>query len=1049
LGGEAPCYELQNMAWLARQHISQITLGAIDLLRTRRAWLILAGLVVCVYAVSVVTYVELAPDLGLRSAFSTTLKASPSRRMYHPDPPHDPMPQSGDEVVQVGSLRIQTWPELLAAPRLINDQIANLNGGDLSQIGVKQEFVDGEEVTSVRVKFRREAQGSEPLTLEGWCELGPLPLEDMLPTVLWFFVKLALFAVGALVFWKRPSEPTAAQFFLLCIVTLGAYIGGYHWSHIAPVPPLVVGFMIFGVLLPVVSLHFYLIFPRPKQFLTRHAGWTLLAMYGPPVGFLLAILTLYLRVRFLFIGHAEAEEVNGALDMLRDVTYVYLGVAATWYLLSIAALVHSFRTITDPMEHNQVKWILFGASVALLPIGYSFYLAMWEPDEFGAGAATWPMFAASVCLTAAFAVSITRYRLMELDKLISSGASYFFVSFLAGLVHYTVALAMTLVVYQQFVDHGPKFTDTLAVALTVLVLMLVLDVARGRLRRALDRRFSRERSQLEATLQRMGQAVGRLVDPPTVAQQLLQATTELLGVMRGAVYLRQKEPPHYKLVGYVGSPPVQTELALEQPLIETLQRQGSVAIWPGAGITPTAAQRQLQLMGVELAHALAHEGRLLGILILGPKDRSPFLADDLNVLAAFGQVTVLALENSLGHQTIEQLNRDLQAKVEKISEQQRRIMALQTQLRRRAGTDGRWLPGIKVKSESPSSTHTDNGAAAGISGSSPVPHAVGIVGTSPHLRHVLHLIRKVAANDKTVVLIRGESGTGKELLAQAVHDSSPRGGKAFVKVHCAALSATLLESELFGHVKGAYTGAHRDKVGRFELANGGTLFLDEIGDVSLEVQTKLLRVLQERTFERVGSSEPLTVDVRILAATHQDLEELIRQGRFREDLYYRLNVFPIFVPPLRERWEDIAELAMHFLKQSAQRCNKPISQIDDDALAILKAYHWPGNIRQLENVMERAVVVAEGVTLTAGDLSEDVVRSVELESMSLADSGDGDSPGEPVNGVRRDRSERYRREREQLIRALQVTGGNKAEAARALGMARSTLVSRLKKLGLG
>src|SRR5262249_4528520 len=157
------------------------------------------------------------------------------------------------------------------------------------------------------------------------------------------------------------------------------------------------------------------------------------------------------------------------------------------------------------------------------------------------------------------------------------------------------------------------------------------------------------------------------------------------------------------------------------------------------------------------------------------------------------------------------------------------------------------------------------------------------------------------------------------------------------------LSASLLESELFGHVKGAFTGAHRDKVGRFELANGGTLFLDEIGDISLEVQTKLLRVLQEKTFERVGSSEPVTVDVRIIAATHQDLEALIQQGRFREDLFYRLNVFPIFVPPLRERPEDIPELATHFMRLSAQRCRKEVTQMDDDVLAILKSYAWPGN----------------------------------------------------------------------------------------------------------
>ncbi len=876
--------------------------------------------------------------------------------------------------------------------------------------------------------------------------VGTLAVEDILPTLLWFFVKLALFAIGALVFWKRPTEATAAQFFLLCIVTLGAYMGGYHWTHIASQPILITVFMVCGVFLPVVGLHFYVIFPRPKQFLAKHPTLTLTAIYGPPAAFLIAIFILYAHGRQLAHSHESIEAVNAALDILRNTVYVYLGIAALWYVLSIAALMHSFRTVSDAMEHNQVKWILVGACLALLPIGYSFYLAVWQPDDFGAGAAIWPMFAASVCLTAAFAVSITRYRLMELDKLVSSGVSYFFISFLAGLVHYAVALLVTLVFYQQF-DDGPTFTQTLAVSLTFLLLMMLGGVFRGRLARALNRRFSREKTQLEITLQRMGQAVSQLVDPPTVAQRLLQATTDLLGVTRGAVYLRQGEGDAaiYKQVGFVGSEIGQTEFAGAEPLIDTLHRQGSLALWPGAGFAPTPAQRQLQGLGVELAHGLTHEGRLLAVLVLGPKYRGPFQLDDLNLLAAFSQITVLALENSLGHQTIEVLNRDLQAKVEKISEQQRRILTLQSQLRQRVVGNGRWTANGKAKIELSAAPES----APGEGTNAALPIVAGIVGSSPHLRQVLQLIRKVAGNDKTVVLIRGESGTGKELLAQAVHDSSPRAGKAFVKVHCAALSPTLLESELFGHVKGAFTGAHRDKVGRFELANGGTLFLDEIGDISLEVQTKLLRVLQERTFERVGSSESLTVDVRILAATHQDLEELIRQGRFREDLYYRLNVFPIFVPPLRERWDDIAELAMHFLKQAAERCKKPITQIDDDTLAVLKAYHWPGNIRQLENAMERAVVVAEGSMLTVGDLSQDIVRSVRMDSLPLGEAEDGDMISVPASSVQRDRTERNRREREELVRALQTTGGNKAEAARSLGMARSTLISRLKKLGLG
>ena len=313
------------------------------------------------------------------------------------------------------------------------------------------------------------------------------------------------------------------------------------------------------------------------------------------------------------------------------------------------------------------------------------------------------------------------------------------------------------------------------------------------------------------------------------------------------------------------------------------------------------------------------------------------------------------------------------------------------------------------------------------------------------VRQLLGVIRKVAATD-AVVLLRGESGTGKELLARAVHDTSVRASKPYVKVHCAALSPSLLESELFGHVKGAFTGAHKDKVGRFELADKGTLFLDEIGDISLEVQTKLLRVLQEKTIERVGSSEPLTVDVRILAATHQDLEELIRQGRFREDLFYRLNVIPIEVPPLRDRAEDVPELAMFFIAQSAQRCKRPVTQIDDDAMALLKGFAWPGNIRQLENTIERAVVIAETETLTTRDFPAELFRGpADFPNAGPAPSDERLAEPAPISSFR---SERDRFERDQVEQAMTAAGGNKAEAARILGIARSTLIGRLKKLGL-
>jgi transcriptional regulator with GAF, ATPase, and Fis domain len=269
-----------------------------------------------------------------------------------------------------------------------------------------------------------------------------------------------------------------------------------------------------------------------------------------------------------------------------------------------------------------------------------------------------------------------------------------------------------------------------------------------------------------------------------------------------------------------------------------------------------------------------------------------------------------------------------------------------------------------------------------------------------------------------------------------------------VKVHCAALSQGLLESELFGHVKGAFTGAHKDKVGRFEMANGGTLFLDEIGDINLEVQTKLLRVLQEMTFERVGSSEPIEVDVRIIAATHQNLERLMKEGRFREDLFYRLNVITIQMPPLRDRCEDIYELALHFVQIYGRRSGKTIDQIDDEALEALKAYHWPGNVRELENVIERAVVLADGPVITVRELPLEVQRAGWGGADAAPSSRDFSASGllvlpDAVWSAQQDAAERDR-----LLRALSAAGGNKARAARSLGMPRSTFLSKLEKHGL-
>jgi transcriptional regulator with GAF, ATPase, and Fis domain len=1025
--------------------LASLLVGGVRHLRSRRGLLGLAGVLGFAYALGVLWYTESVPDLGLKTAFSPIIKAVPREVVVEPG---GLAPQKMDVVLKVGDRDIPTWPDLLQAPLKLQAELSQFSPGHLPP-WAKTVTGGGEEEILVRVVFERPSENGQPAKrFVGWCKLAPPRLEEMTPALLWFLLKLTLFTVGALVMWKRPNDRAASQFFVLCVVTLGAYMGGYLWPHIATAPVLLVGFIVCGVLMPAVSLHFYLVFPRPKHTLQRRPWLTLGATYCLPLLVLAILLGLYLRVRLLFHQHYPVEDVVQAGAQLLQAIYLSMGVSAVWYVASFLALVHSYRTVGDLTERNQVKWILFGTLLSLVPIGYSLYLAVWRPDDFGAGAATWPMFAASACVTLAFIVAITRYRLMELDQIVSAGLVYFL---LAGLVYYALIFLGTLVFSQ--VMAGPRLSEALRVSTTALVLLLVLNLARSRLRKVLDRRFSREKHRLDRTLERLGEAVQQLVDPPALLQRLLEGAAELLGAAGGAAYLRRAEA--FPLAAQLGTAQPASALPADGPLPEALRAGAAVIARNRFGVPSDPAQFQLRELGGEVAYPLTHEGQLLAVLVLGPRDRSPYRQEDLNLLAALARITALALASAEGHQTIDWLRRDLQGKVEKIAEQQRRILALQSQLRRQwAGNNGQRVE-AKTSAGRPAKIRparldqasnavpvtADNAGQGARAAAANGEH--GIVGAGPQICQVLDMVRKVAATD-AVVLIRGESGTGKELLAQAVHEASLRASKAFVKVHCAALSPTLLESELFGHVKGAFTGAISNKTGRFELANGGTLLLDEIGDVSLEVQTKLLRVLQEKTIERVGSSEPVKVDVRIVAATHQDLEALMRQGRFRDDLFYRLNVFPITVPPLRERAEDIAELALCFLHRFAARCKKEVPQIDDDALSLLKAYPWPGNVRQLENVIERAVVIAEGPTITVRELPRELTSVV--EAGPPADWPEGDLTG--PSGPPLDRGDRERRENDLIRRALQEAGGNKAEAARALGMARSTLVSRLKKLGI-
>jgi two-component system, NtrC family, response regulator HydG len=315
-------------------------------------------------------------------------------------------------------------------------------------------------------------------------------------------------------------------------------------------------------------------------------------------------------------------------------------------------------------------------------------------------------------------------------------------------------------------------------------------------------------------------------------------------------------------------------------------------------------------------------------------------------------------------------------------------------------------------------------------------HGNLLVGDSEPMQRLVGMVRKAAATDATV-FVRGESGTGKELVARMLHQLSPRKDGPFIVVHCAALAETLLESELFGHERGAFTGAVKRKLGRFELADGGTLFLDEIGEVPQSVQTKLLRVLQEKEIQRVGGEETLKVDVRVVSATHRDLQAEVKAGRFREDLYYRLHIVPLLLPPLRERPEDIAALARYFVAKHAPRVNKRVKGLDDSALRALARYAWPGNVRELENVIEQSLVFAEGETLSESDLPTHLTGAAPRTDSGLpVPMGD-----RPLPDILEDL------ERQLIARAYEKAGGVKTETARLLGIKTSALYYKLEKYG--
>jgi formate hydrogenlyase transcriptional activator len=404
---------------------------------------------------------------------------------------------------------------------------------------------------------------------------------------------------------------------------------------------------------------------------------------------------------------------------------------------------------------------------------------------------------------------------------------------------------------------------------------------------------------------------------------------------------------------------------------------------------------------------LVNRARALGLLAIGRTAKHPYDADEIEFLTQIAGQIAIAIENALAYEEITRLK-------DRLAEEK---LYLEEEIRSEMGFER-------------------------------------IIGNSPALKHVLQLVDTVAPSDSTVLLL-GETGTGKELIARAIHERSRRKDKTFVKLNCAAIPTGLLESELFGHEKGAFTGAINQKVGRMELADQGTLFLDEVGDIPTEIQPKLLRVLQEREFERLGGTHTRKVNVRIVAATNRDLEKMVADREFRNDLYYRLNVFPIRIPPLRDRREDIPLLVGYFVQKCAKQMQKRIEAVPVSVMKGLTAWDWPGNIRELENFVERAVILTRGKSLDAplGELRKFKKDEPVLPSSSGSEYDIARIVRETVASMKGKsvESEHSKKQHGEIVRVLTEckgrVGGAEGAAAR-MGISRTTLISRMKRLGI-
>ncbi|MFH5805057.1 sigma 54-interacting transcriptional regulator, partial [Alienimonas sp. DA493] len=916
------------------------------------------GTLALLAAIGAIAYASVSPDLRLRivladdpAAEGVTLVATDGLKVWGEPGADEPRP--GDLLKAIGDRAILSPVDFYDACDPLFEKTADDFGEAQSndpsrrfQMQADYPFVqDNAKRQYVRVLYSRPSEdppGAAPRM--AYVRVQGVPVGRMGLLIVWLLLQIGLTIVGGMASWLRPFDRAARLFFLMSATTVVAVTGVSLWWALAHSTAALLPLTISAALLPSVTLHFFLSYPRALPVLRDHGFAVRLGLYLPAglaAGVMAAVVLLAARLAEdgSPTAHAVKERLLDAMAWAADGV---MALAVAGFVLTLAALWAHWRRSTLRVERGQLRLIL-AAAVGSVPAAlFLLYLAVWDRAGFLHIWGFLPVLWVSLLFAAAYTGGMVRYRLLRVNEVLRGGTRLLLArSALAIAAGACVALAARV---DRALDVPLSPTGSTLVRAGAAVLAATATFALFHvLRERLDRTFYREKYRLDRVLRSFsgGENAAR-----QAAADVVSACREVVGCEKAAVYLPDSEGDG--LVRVAATDDLFPERLSPDELAPGVPDDAEEATHdPAPGPGPIRSAEVRAATGAETLVPLpveeGAEGAAAGWILLGPKeDRTALSAEDLTFLEALSRTAAAALREGRVRRELESLRSRVRRRDERRERLERRVASLEAEL---AGTLG-------GAAEAPALDGFDRG---------------GLRGDSPAMRQALSTAAKAARCDVTV-LLRGESGTGKELLAHAIHANGRRAGGPLVAVHCAALSPALLESELFGHVKGAFTGADRDRPGRFEQADGGTLFLDEIGEVPAETQVKLLRALQERTFERVGGDKPISVDVRVIAATHRDLNAMIAAGTFRQDLFYRLNVLPIELPPLRERTEDLLDLADAFLHEAARKQDRAVTRIHPDAEAVLLRHRWPGNVRELRNTMERAVVLAESETVTLADL---------------------------------------------------------------------------------